>query len=98
MMDCSYSGGKVLLNGELQVSFLEPLMDCLERVLPQDRAIEVDISQVHAVDVAGLQLLLAFIRGRQGIGPTELTGATPLFHKALEITGLRNDFAKYIID
>jgi len=96
MMHCSYSSGQVVVNGELQVAFLDSLMDCLERALPLDQAVEVDLSQVEAVDVAGLQALLAFARGREGIGLTKFIAAPPIFQKALEITGLSDSFADYI--
>jgi ABC-type transporter Mla MlaB component len=96
MMNCSFSSGQLIIKGELQVAFLDSLMDCLEKALPLDQAVEVDLSRVEAVDVAGLQALLAFIRGRQDVGPLKFTGTPPIFHKALEITGLKDDFAEYI--
>jgi ABC-type transporter Mla MlaB component len=96
MMNCSFSSGRIVIDGELQVAFLDSLMDCLERALSLDQTVEVDLSRVETVDVAGLQALLAFIREREGIGPIKFLGTPPIFRKALELTGLGDSFAGYI--
>ncbi len=96
MLTCSHNQGQVILEGELQVAFLDSLKDCLEQALPIEQTVEVDMAQVATVDVAGLQLLLAFLESRQGIGPTNLKKAPPVFHKALELTGLQDHFNSYL--
>ena len=96
MLTCTLEQGRVILEGELKVSSLGSLMDCLEQALSFEPALELDLAQVTTVDAAGLQLLLAFLESRQVIGPASLKNAPPVFHKALELAGMRDHFNFYL--
>jgi ABC-type transporter Mla MlaB component len=96
MLTCGFNQGQVILEGELQVAFLGPLADCLEQALPFEQPVEVHLGQVSGVDVAGLQLLMAFLQSRRQVGPVGLRECSPVFLKALELAGLSEHFAAYL--
>lgn len=96
MLTCSFKQGRIVLEGELQVAYLDGLRDCLQEAMPFEQMVEVDLGQVASLDVAGLQLLLAFLESRRGIGPASLKKAPPLFYKSLELTGLDEPFADFL--
>lgn len=77
----------------MQVAFLDRLRDCLQEVMPFEQAVELDLAQVSSLDVAGLQLLLAFFESRRAIGPAGLKKVPPVFYKALELSGLDGHFS-----
>lgn len=96
MLTCQAADGQISIAGKLQVHFLDAIMDCLGTAINQASPLRVDLSQVTEVDLAGLQLLLAFLKGRQADAPTTLEGVQPFMEKALEVSGLDNFFAAYL--
>lgn len=96
MLNCRHDNGQLTLEGDLHVAFLDSLMDCLEQVSPLDQAVHIDLSRITAADIAGLQVLLSFLRSRDEAAPARLKEAPPAFLKALELSGLREHFAHYL--
>jgi ABC-type transporter Mla MlaB component len=96
MLNCSFDQGRVVLEGEMQVAYLDGLRDCLQEAMPCEQAVELDLGQVASLDVAGLQLLLAFLQSRRAIGPASLKKAPPVFYKTLELSGLDRHFADFL--
>ncbi len=96
MLTWQESEGRLSLGGEMVVRFMEDFRNVLWKALNTSAPLEVDLSRVVEVDVAGLQLLLAFLRSRQGLKPTKLTGLPPLVHKALDLTGLAPHYAPFL--
>lgn len=97
MLTCQASADTISIAGKLQVHFLDAIQDCLRAALDQPQGLTVDISAVSEVDMAGLQLLLAFLRTRQAVAPTGLRGAPPFLARAMEISGLDSHFAAFAI-
>jgi len=96
VLETNLSEGKITLAGELHIRFLAELKDVLWQALGTNQELEVDVSRVNDLDVAGLQLLLAFLRSRQASAPTKLVGTPPAFSRALELTGLKEHFASFM--
>lgn len=96
MLETNFAEDKITLAGELHIRFLAELKDVLWQALGTTQELEVDISRVTDLDVAGLQLLLAFLRSRQANAPTRLVGTPPTFSRALELTGLQEHFAAFM--
>ena len=96
MLSCTLEGNQLILEGELRVAFVDSLWECLKKAQPQNQELEVDLAKVAAVDVAGLQMLLAFLRSRKSSGATRLKAAPPTLLRALELTGLWEHFAPYL--
>lgn len=88
MLTCVLSGQTLSMAGELQVQYLDSLKGTLEQARAVTQPLEVDLTGVGEVDLAGLQMLLAFARARDGVGATRLTGFQPTVTKALALTGL----------
>ena len=91
MLDYQFSPGALKLAGELQVQYLDILSEALEPALAEPGPLSLDLSEVREVDVAGLQMLLAFLRGRPE--PTNLTHLPRVMRRALELSGLSEQFA-----
>lgn len=83
------------MEGELQVSFLERLKDALAPIIEQNGSITIDVSGITEVDVAGLQLILSFLLSRQDRAQTRLTGVGDVFKRALQLTGLAEQYAPF---
>jgi ABC-type transporter Mla MlaB component len=97
MLTCQNAADTLSIAGKLQVHFLDQIMDCLRAALDQTQALTVDVSGVSAVDLAGLQLLLTFLRARQTLSPTKLRGAQPFLTRAMQLSGLDSHFAAFTI-
>lgn len=97
MLTCQASADAISIAGKLQVHFLDAIQDCLRAALDQPQALTVDISAVSEVDMAGLQLLLSFLRTRQSLAPTGLRGAPPFLARAIALSGLDSHFAAFAI-
>ncbi len=96
MLTCQSAADTLSIAGKLQVHFLDQILDCLRAALDQPQALTVDVSGVSEVDLAGLQLLLSFLRTRQAISPTSLRGAQPFLSKAMQLSGLDSHFAAHL--
>lgn len=96
MLSCSRQNGCLVLQGELQISFLETLQDCLDSALHQSLPLEIDVSGVSEVDIPGLQLLLAFLLSRGEEGPVTLINPSQVLLKGLELSGLDEHFTPFM--
>ncbi|MFH1032964.1 MAG: STAS domain-containing protein [Pseudomonadota bacterium] len=97
MLTCQGTDDTLSIAGKLQVHFLDQVLDCLGAALNQTQPLTVDVSAVSEVDLAGLQLLLSFMRTRQASSPTSLRGVQPFMNKAMQLSGLESHFAGYVI-
>lgn len=88
MLTCVLSEQRLSLAGELQIQYLDSLKETLDQARTLPQTLEVDMAGVEEVDLAGLQLILAFARAREGIGETRLQGLQPAVTKALSLSGL----------
>jgi len=95
VLECHKEDGRLRLQGELRMAFLETLKQELASA-DTGRELEIDLSQVSEVDLAGLQLLLSYLRSRPSQAPARLKGCTADFRKALELTGLEPHFSAYL--
>ena len=86
----------MVVQGELQISFLETLQDCLDPALHQSPPLEIDVSGISEVDIPGLQLLLAFLLSRGEEGPVSLINPSPVLLKALGLSGLDEHFTPFM--
>ncbi len=96
MLSCQRDDGVLAISGDLQVQHLADLVQALSACvdLPQD--LVLDLTGVMAADLAGLQLLLAFLRSRPPQVSTRLSGLRPPLLNALELTGLDKHLAAYL--
>jgi anti-anti-sigma factor len=96
MLTATVSQRTMTLVGELQVHHLHELKADLNQALEESDLAVVDVSGVNDVDVAGLQLLLAFFQSAgHRSSPCKLTGIGPGLRKALQLTGLEQPFAAF---
>ena len=94
MLNCEYREQVLYLSGQLQVHHLDGIKEDLIFLTGEEDPIQVDLSQVDDVDMAGLQIILAFLRSRKNA--TKLVGINPDLAKAISITGLEPHLAGYI--
>jgi ABC-type transporter Mla MlaB component len=97
MLTCQGTGETISIAGKLQVHFLDAIQDCLRAALDRPQALTVDVSGLSEVDLAGLQLLLAFLRTRPATWPTSLFGVQPFLARAMQLAGLDNHFAPHLV-
>ncbi len=95
MLDYQLSGGELSLSGQLRVQFLDIFKEGLSQAASQGRATRVDLSQVREADLAGLQLLLAWLRSDAGPG-TRLQGLPRSLERAIGLSGLKEHLAPYM--
>jgi len=95
VLECQREEGRLRLKGELRMAFLDTLKRELEEA-DTSRELEIDISEVSEVDVAGLQMLLAYLRSRPQGAPARLKGHAAGFRRALALTGLEPHFSPYL--
>lgn len=96
MLTCERMTDAISIQGELQVQFLESLKDYLLPELTAPGVITLDFSAVSAVDLAGLQFLLAFALSRRNHGPIKLANLPSAMDKALELSGLNQHFQPFL--
>lgn len=94
MLNTEYNDQVLYVEGELQVHHLEKVKGELAHWAADADSLTLDLSQVVELDVAGLQIVLAFLRSRKG--ETKVTGISGDFYKALELTGLIPYFTPYM--
>ncbi len=96
MLTCNQVPDGLALEGELQVAFLERLKDALAPALDRAEPLTLDVSGISEIDVAGLQLVLAFLRSRHAETQTRLVGAGEVFKRALDLTGMAEHYAPFM--
>jgi anti-anti-sigma factor len=82
------------LSGALQVHHLEAIKNELSELANEEEPLMVDVSRIEELDMAGLQMLLAFLRSRKS--ETKVTGITSDMARAIEIIGLKPHMASYM--
>ena len=93
MLTAEYNDHVLYLEGKLQVHHLACIKSDLVTWAADGNPLTLDISQVREVDVAGLQMVLAFLRSRKS--GTKVVGIGAELAKALAITGLTPHFASF---
>jgi anti-anti-sigma factor len=94
MLNCQLNEQVLYLEGQLQVHHLDKIKNELAALANDNQPIQVDFSQVEEVDVAGLQIMLAFLQSRKSA--TKVQGISAELAKGLAITGLKPFFAKFM--
>lgn len=89
MLDYQFRPGELSLSGQLKVQYLDILKEALSLAQESEGPLEVDISQVREVDLAGLQLLAAWLRRPGGPSQVRLVGLPGAVERALELAGLK---------
>lgn len=79
------------------MAFLERLRDELAPGLELEQPVTIEVSGITDVDVAGLQLLLSFLVSREDRPQTQMAGAGPVFNRALELTGMKEHYARFMV-
>jgi ABC-type transporter Mla MlaB component len=82
------------LTGALQVHHLEGIKDVLMTLVNEEYPLTVEVSRIEDLDIAGLQILLSFLRSRKS--ETKIAGITPDMARAIEIIGLKPYLASYM--
>jgi len=81
------------LDGELTVYVVHALKDALLAALAHDPDLQLDLTDVHEMDGAGLQLLLsAQAEARQRGGDLQIAAASPQVEATLTLCRLRGAF------
>lgn len=88
MLTCALAGQTLSIAGELQVQYLDSLKGSLDQASAVPGPLTVDVSGVTEIDLAGLQLLLAFLRARKGAGPSLLRGMQASVSRATQLMGM----------
>lgn len=96
MLTCALDGRTLSIAGELQVQYLESLKGSLDQASAVHEPLTVDVSGVVEVDLAGLQMLLAFLRARKGVGSTSLLGVQPSVSRAMQLMGMDFLLVEYL--
>lgn len=96
MLTCALDGRTLTIAGELQVQYLESLKESLDQAAVLSEPLAVDINGVMEIDLAGLQLLLAFLRARGGVGASSLRGIQPSVAKAMQLMGMDFLLAEFL--
>lgn len=96
MLTCALAGRTLSIAGELQVQYLESLKGSLDQASTVPEPMTVDVSGVTEIDLAGLQMLLAFLRARQGVGASALHGTQPSVLRAMQLMGMDALLAEYL--
>ena len=96
MLEFEQAGDRISLVGELQISFLESLHAKLSEVVHHPGPLVLDLSQISEVDLAGLQVLLSFLRTRDNGSATRIVGSPPVLVNALRLVGLEEAFARHM--
>lgn len=96
MLTCERQAEAIAIQGELQVQFLESLKEYLLPELTTPGPLILDLAAVNAVDLAGLQFLLAFAQSRRSHGAIKLANLPPAMDKALELSGLNQHFQPFL--
>jgi anti-anti-sigma factor len=94
MLNCQLNEQVLYLEGQLQVHHLDKIKNELVALANDNKPIQVDFSRVEDVDVAGLQIMLAFLQSRKGAAKVQ--GVSAELAKGLAITGLKPFFAKFM--
>lgn len=97
MLTATVADRTLTLVGELQVQHLHDLKADLSQALEEADLAAMEVSGVSDLDVAGLQMLLAFVEAAGARSPSfKLRGARPSLRKALQLTGLEQPFASFM--
>ena len=94
MLSSNYNDQVLYLEGDLQVHHLEGIKGELVTWAADPNPLTLDLSQVAEVDIAGLQMVLSFLRSRKS--QSKVIGVGPELTKALQITGLAPHFAQFL--
>ena len=90
------SDQELALNGHLGVQYLDIFKEALLKTVDQDGVARVDFSQVRKVDIAALQLLLAWLGRAHSNSRPRLVNLPQFMKQALELSGLRSHFAPFM--
>jgi ABC-type transporter Mla MlaB component len=96
LLDYQFKPGELSLSGRLKVQYLDILKEALSQAQGSEDSLRVDISQVREVDLAGLQLLTAWLRQHGGAPEVRLTGLPGAVERALDLAGLKSHVAPYL--
>jgi ABC-type transporter Mla MlaB component len=96
VLELNNQNGNLTIAGQLLIRHLDSFKESLWEFLSTSSPIKVDVSQIKEVDLAGLQLLLAFLKTRKEVGGASITGLSKAFDRALKLTGLEKHYAKFI--
>ncbi|KIX13832.1 STAS domain-containing protein [Dethiosulfatarculus sandiegensis] len=96
MLELQNQDGNLAIAGQLLIRHLDSFKESLWEPLSSNSPVTVDVSQIKEVDLAGLQLLLAFLRSRKEVGGAFITGLSKAFDRALKLTGLEEHYAEFI--
>jgi ABC-type transporter Mla MlaB component len=94
MLNCQLNEQVLYLEGQLQVHHLDKIKTDLAALANDNQPLQVDFSRVEDVDVAGLQIMLAFLQSRKSA--TKVQRLSAELAKGLAITGLEPLFAKFM--
>ncbi|MCF8031672.1 MAG: STAS domain-containing protein [Desulfarculaceae bacterium] len=94
MLDYQLTAGRLSLSGQLKVQYLDILHEALTQAREQEEPLEVDLSQVREVDLAGLQLLAAWLLDSGG-PEARLGGLSGGVERALALSGLKDSLAPF---
>ncbi|MCB2226400.1 MAG: STAS domain-containing protein [Desulfarculaceae bacterium] len=95
MLDYQFNNGQLSLSGQLRVQYLDILREALESAMSQAPPVRLDLSQVREVDLAGLQLLTAWLQD-DACPRAVLAGLPGVVERALELSGLNRNLAPYL--
>jgi len=95
MAEIKRTGSTLVISGELKIQFLEELKHELEELVRAEGQVRIDLGGVSELDMAGLQLLAAFVRSRAERGPVVLGPVSDAFRHAVRLSGLEEIFGPY---
>lgn len=96
MLTCERKADAIAIQGELQIQFLESMKEYLLPELNSPGTLVLDLSRVTGVDLAGLQLLLAFAHSRRDHGAIKLAHLPAAMDKALILSGLDQQMRPFL--
>lgn len=95
MLDYQLNNGQLTLSGQLRVQYLDILREALASARDQAPPVTVDLAQVREIDLAGLQLLTAWLQD-DSCPRARLAGLPGVVERALELSGLGQSLAPYL--
>ena len=91
-MDILLESTGIKIKGNCVIPELEPLQKIMLEIINSERSsVEIDLSEVEAIDSAGVQLLAVCRKNALEIGKTfQITSTSKSVSDALKITGLES--------
>jgi anti-anti-sigma regulatory factor len=84
--------GVITLSGLITIKNIEKIYQEMIKIYNETQCVEINMAEVVEVDIAGLQMLLSFVRSFHEIGTNIKCITNPTVEETLEITGLRSSF------